>query len=237
METCETPIFPIFEAMLQCSVPAFPASRPLLPGSDAARVTTVGSGRQCSMLFEQSTPIGCCSRILLESSLWTSSMEYCYVWNRLDTRSGFSAFRLTRSGQNISDTESLLWPTPRAEFDSGKHRGHADTLHSAVKLWPTPLAQGTESVEGHLRSRALDGHKSITSLSVAAKLWPTPTGRDWKSTSHGNQGNSRPLSEVAGQTGQGTLNPEFVEALMGFSIGHTRLRLNESPIDHIALKR
>jgi hypothetical protein len=26
-----------------------------------------------------------------------------------------------------------LWPTPRAEYDSGKHRGSSDTLHSAIK--------------------------------------------------------------------------------------------------------
>src|SRR6185295_1550230 len=25
------------------------------------------------------------------------------------------------------------WPTPRAEYDSGRHRGSLDTLHSAIK--------------------------------------------------------------------------------------------------------
>lgn len=32
-----------------------------------------------------------------------------------------------------------LWSTPRTEgFDAGRHRGRADSLHSAVKLLPTP---------------------------------------------------------------------------------------------------
>jgi len=34
-----------------------------------------------------------------------------------------------------------MWPTPRVEgFDAGKHRGQADSLHSAVKMLPTPTA-------------------------------------------------------------------------------------------------
>ena len=35
----------------------------------------------------------------------------------------------------------LLWPTPRSEgFAAGSHRGNPDSLHSAVKLWPSPIA-------------------------------------------------------------------------------------------------
>ena len=34
-----------------------------------------------------------------------------------------------------------MWPTPRMEgFDAGAHRGNPDSLHSAVKLLPTPQA-------------------------------------------------------------------------------------------------
>jgi hypothetical protein len=87
-------------------------------------------------------------------------------------------------------------------------------------------------------ARLAQGHQiNLAEQAKTPKLWPTLTERDWKSTSHGNQGNSRPLSEVAGLTGQGSLNPEFVEALMGFPIGHTRLRLSESQTDHIASRR
>jgi hypothetical protein len=30
------------------------------------------------------------------------------------------------------------WATPRAEMDSGGHRGKPDTLHSQMKAWATP---------------------------------------------------------------------------------------------------
>jgi hypothetical protein len=40
------------------------------------------------------------------------------------------------------------WPTPRAEFDSGRHKGKPDTLHSAVKTWPTPTVQDASNNGG-----------------------------------------------------------------------------------------
>jgi len=77
-------------------------------------------------------------------------------------------------------------------------------------LWPTPTDKGNYNKAG-LSERSGDG------LAIAAKLWPTPMERDWKSTSsNGNQENSRPLSEVAGLTGTGSLSPNFVEWLQGF---------------------
>ena len=39
---------------------------------------------------------------------------------------------------DIANWKKEMWPTPRAEYDSGKHKGKPDTLHSAVKMFPTP---------------------------------------------------------------------------------------------------
>jgi len=148
------------------------------------------------------------------------------------------------SGKHRGITDMLhsaakLWPTPHANCSTGagtQGRDGGPNLQTAVKLWPTPVVNDARNERNATANRSdpESKHHSGTTLSDAIRLWPTPTERDWKSTSHGNQGNSRPLSEVAGQTGQGSLNPEFVEALMGFPIGHTRLQLNESPIDHTA---
>jgi hypothetical protein len=44
------------------------------------------------------------------------------------------------------DQAAKMWPTPRAEFDSGRHRGQPDTLHSAVKLWGTPTSRDHKDV-------------------------------------------------------------------------------------------
>jgi hypothetical protein len=278
METCEEPIFPGFEAALQSCPQAYPASRLPLPGSGEARMMTAGSGRQCSMLLSKSSPLGYCSKILLASSHWASSEEYCYVWDRLDTKFGCSAFQLTQLEQSISDTGFSLFATPQA-YDAAKgnpervrrfgtkhggrnltdevmmprlwrtpnssivtgggqdgekrlESGHAMQLSDQVlspKLWPTPVAQECGSPQAHARMRVKMGRNTITSLTAAANLWPTPTERDWKNTSHGNQDNARALSEVAGLTGSGSLNPRFVEELMGFPIDHTALKPSGMP--------
>ena len=76
-----------------------------------------------------------------------------------------------------------MWPTPRAEYDSGRHRGKTDTLHSAVKMFPTPTAQDASNNGG---------------------------------ASQYNR-NSLPLNAVIG----GSLNPQWVEWLMGFPLGWT----------------
>jgi hypothetical protein len=200
METYEEQILAGFEEELQSCPQEYLASLRVLPGSGKAKVMTVGSGRQCSMLLEQSNPLGAFSRILLESLAWTSSEEFCYVWERLDTRFALSAFQLTPLGQSTEERGCSLWRTPNASDVTGG-----------------PMDGERRLEQGH--------HLNLQEQAATPKLWPTPTERDWKSTSHGNQGNARPLSEVAGLTGSGSLNPRFVEELMGFPIDHTALKL------------
>ncbi len=85
-----------------------------------------------------------------------------------------------------TETVPVLWPTPRTEgFDVGAHRGKPDSLHSAVKLWPTPTTQDGENNGGTLQANR----------------------------------NTPPLNSVVG----GQLNPNWVEWLMGYPIGHTDL--------------
>jgi hypothetical protein len=227
---------------------------------------TVGSGRQSSMLLEQSSPLGCCSKILLESSLWTSSAEYSYVWNRLDTRFGLSAFQLTPLGLNTDDsgsslwptatavfsesapnrdsginlaTATKLWPTPRREgFAAGCHNGKPDSLHAAAKLWPTPTVPngGRRNPEGtSITGKKPNGGKAqIDLLEFAIRMLPTPTvqcGKNNASPSQYNR-NSDPLDVVAAKMSgcvSGSLNPRFVEELMGFEIDHTALKPSATP--------
>src|SRR4029077_3461621 len=142
METYEEQIFPLFEDESLCSVQACLASRVPWPGSGGARRMTVGSGTQCSMLLETSNPLGAFSRILLESSAWGNSMEYCYVWGRLDTRFALSAFQLTPLGQSTDDSGCSLWQTAHANCSTGagtQGRDGGMNLQTAAKLWPTPI--------------------------------------------------------------------------------------------------
>jgi hypothetical protein len=142
--TFDTPqTLSLFADESQFSQPESPASRLPLPGSEKAHEMTVGSGRQLSMLLDSSGPLGAFSKILLESSAWTNSEEYCYVWQILDTPFGCSAFQLTQLAPGISGTESLLWPTPLTS--EPKCTGKPDSLLKTAKLWPTPRASDANS--------------------------------------------------------------------------------------------
>jgi hypothetical protein len=148
-------------------------------------------------------------------------------------------------GRNLND-EAVLWPTPNvpnggrvnppgtsptgmAPDGSKKQIG----LENAVKLWPTPRAG-----EGDKWSA---GSQRDDSLQQQSRLWATPTARDHRSIHAGPATlarNSRPLSEQVGAAHsllaqptpadgpsicgeRRTLNPLFVEALMGWPIGWT----------------
>jgi hypothetical protein len=243
METSEEPTFPGFEDALQSCQPAFPASQAPLPGSEEAAKMTVGSGRQLSMLLDVSSPLGAFSRILLESSLWTSSAQFCYVWNRLDTKFALSAFQLTPLGLSTEGSGCSLWRTANGHDQLAQ--GHALRLRDQVKtpkLWPTPTVPngGRRNPEGtSITGRKPDGGKAQIDLrEFAIRMLPTPTARDWKSSSHAKTAdNSRPLSEVMGLLGSqeqcsGSLNPRFVEELMGFPIDHTALKPSATHVFH-----
>jgi hypothetical protein len=210
---------------------------------------TAGSGRQCSMWLSESSPLGAFSKILLGSSHWGSSREYCYVWNRLDTKFALSAFQLTPLGQSTLDTGYSLWRTPQASDPNGGGsdgekrlaKGNAMKLRDQAKtpkLWPTPQKEGYDA-QGK-------GHGDLV-YEVKARLWPTPQAHDAAKgnpervgrfgTKHGGRNlTDEVLLPSLSETFQGSLNPRFVEQLMGFEIDHTALKLLatvSSPSKHI----
>lgn len=98
------------------------------------------------------------------------------------------------TGQAIAADQGL-WPTPRAEgFDAGGHRGTKDSLHSAVKMWPTPLAQLAKHGGPSPAQEHRDGLDSA--VFRAEKMWPTPTMQDGENTAGPSQfrRNSLPLN-------------------------------------------
>jgi hypothetical protein len=94
-----------------------------------------------------------------------------------------------------------MWPTPRAsENDQGRK---ADGMMDGISSWK---AQGRGAT-----------------LTTAVKRCATPTARDWKSGKASDatmERNSRPLSEQIG----GSLNPTWVELLMGWPANWTDLK-------------
>ena len=96
-------------------------------------------------------------------------------------------------------------------------------LADQARLWPTPMAtdgaKNVRTIEG-ARTRVETGRQ--VELDAAVRLWPTPIERDWRSgkVSEATMNkNSRPLSDEIG----GSLNPTWVEWLMGYPEGWTDL--------------
>lgn len=96
------------------------------------------------------------------------------------------------------------------------------TFENAGSVWPTPLAtNGTKDT-----ANSTNYGTPKLPMVAAALARPTPTARDWKGqdtpSTHGNHSPSLDLKvSSAGHTGY--LNPRFVEVMMGWIIGATRL--------------
>ena len=117
-----------------------------------------------------------------------------------------------------------MWPTPTVCGNYNRKGASATSgmgLASAVKLWPTPTATlGTKG--GRVTTRkSREGGTLIEAVSYRA--FATPTARDWRSGKASQatmDRNSRPLSEQVG----GSLNPTWVEWLMGWPLAWTDLK-------------
>lgn len=129
------------------------------------------------------------------------------TWERRIGESGGGASLPTPSASSYGSNKG------GAAGRMGKARPSLETMPRQA-LWPTPKA--SDGQKGGPNS--VHGNGSL-SLPAAVRQWATPTSRDWKSGSHGAQGNSRPLSEQIG----GSLSPMWVEWLMGYPIGWTAL--------------
>jgi hypothetical protein len=89
-----------------------------------------------------------------------------------------------------------------------------------TKMWPTPRSgKTTDENEESWRARNEAGGVSTPPLTLAVKMWPTPTGQDAENNAGPSQfnRNSLPLNAEVG----GSLNPNWVEWLMGYPVGWT----------------
>ncbi len=122
----------------------------------------------------------------------------------------------TGGGQGKSlRTDVRMWPTPQAADHKNMDTAGQKMLSSEVKLWPTPHANCHTGAGSQ-------GRAGGDNRQTAVKMWPTATARDWRSGKASEatmQRNSRPLSETVG----GSLNPAWVEWLMGYPEGWTDL--------------
>lgn len=110
----------------------------------------------------------------------------------------------------------------RVKLKPGQQTSLSQEVHRRGGLWPTPTKEGFDA-QGH-RGKADTPHSAV-------KLWPTPAAQDGKN-------GTLPPSQAARDTipgamirsgATGSLNPQWVEWLMGYPIGHTALKGSETP--------
>jgi DNA (cytosine-5)-methyltransferase 1 len=104
----------------------------------------------------------------------------------------------------------LLWELPMLE---------RPTNETGSGYWPTPTVCGNYNRKGASKTSG-DG------LATAVRMWPTPTAHNAKETNAPSE-SARNTPTLAAQAG-GPLNPDWVEWLMGWPIGHTALKPSET---------
>lgn len=175
------------------------------------------------------------------------SRDWALGWPACDQACGSSSpasskssSRPTRSSRMSQPFALVDWiPCSGASLRSGMMR--SGTVYPLPPL--APLTAGTGSGSSRFPTpRATDGPKGAVSataftasrvasgqanLSEFIQHFAAPTARDWRSGKASQatmERNSRPLSEQIG----GSLNPTWVEWLMGFEIGWTDLGASET---------
>lgn len=151
------------------------------------------------------------------------------------TRSG-SVYRHPTAERPISGIGAGLWPTPLASDGAkggpNQRGGKGDLrLPSAVHQWPTPTVCGNYNRKG-VTATSGDGLATV----VTQRTWPTATAtatahKGWSPNHNRAMTDDRldySVERESFQPGQQTppmrLNPEWVEWLMGWPIGHTGLK-------------
>jgi hypothetical protein len=189
-----------------------------LPGSEQARAMTAGSGRTCAGLLRLQGRVGFLARMCLASSRWASTV--CWLtWKAKATPSGRLLCRLVPKTPDTGANECGLWPTMRAPkygADMGKmereNRTVPTDLETAVFMWPTPRAAE--------RSQRNSSDNAV-SLGYAVKMFPTPDAGAAKGRGAGS-------AEQRSRLG-GSLNPAWVEWLMGYPVGWTDCGASATP--------
>lgn len=128
-----------------------------------------------------------------------------------------------------------MWPTPRASegakdpMDANRDSPCLSWVVKNPHLWPTPTKQDGENNAG-----AIQWDRNTPPLNVAVKMWPTPTKSAPADCPAERKRHTPALAsavslstinpQLSTSPPSGQLNPEWVEWLMGYPIGHTALK-------------
>jgi hypothetical protein len=181
-----------------------------LAREQASRASGRGYGSRCAELLARYDPATRSWRT--SQHCWVEGLErFSETWPRSGMTRNGTAYRLPPLAPHTGATASGLWPTARA----------------------TDGDKGSRTAKGAAKEMARGRNRD---LGMVAALWPTPVSRDKrtiKGAQHpagwtGAKGLCETVGEVEGST-TGSLNPPWVEWLMGFPEGWTDLGASATP--------
>lgn len=200
----------------------------------ALLATARACGLSLTALSESSSPPGSSSKTSRVAP-HAGSMPYVGAWKDADTKRYLSRCRRALSALRTGATESsssVDWSTPLAgdaQRSGDRNRGRFRNLHGDVRDWPTAV---TTDAKGARRNSARGDHwtsnQGETLTDAVRAEWPTITASRYGSQNNGTRDGvteyatkgTKSLDGLAVAEG-GTLNPSWVEALMGFPLGWT----------------
>jgi hypothetical protein len=232
------PAQPVVSSQLTLFAEAFPASPTPWLASVPAQATSATCGPTSPDSFARVNPDGSWrktsqgySQVTLDGSL----EQFSETWPRAGMTRNGTAYRRVPSAPLTDAIGSGLWPTPdaavanigehpstylkrRAELvKKGSCHGMGYSLGIAAQMWPTPTSRdhkdGTAQSCTNVPANGLLGR--------VVHQWPTPTQSDGMGGpgSSGRDGGEN-LRTAAG----GSLNPTWVEWLMGYPLEWTALK-------------
>jgi len=203
-----------FETALTLSLEDTRASRFQQQESDLAPKTPDTSGLTSLITSDQYDLFGACLKTSKDTSALDSEKSLAIWKAQVTTQRGEYSARL-KSAHLIRESESISWPTPRTT--------------------DTNQGRGVEVINGkfYRPSKALAAGKLVggANLADAVKNWPTPCARDYKcgrkleTLKKSGRGATNSLPDAVNVAAQetGSLNPTWVEWLMGVPTGWTEL--------------
>jgi len=182
----------------------------------------VFTAKSCESLawYDQSS----CSWKTYQQSFLTDSEPYSETWPRWGMTAGGSAYAHPMSERRITETDGSYLPTPtvttgaQVAWDKTPRQTGGTSLAGWVNYFPTPttIDAGTGRFNTSVGS---SNHRPTLAMMAKKALWPTPTAHNAKETGSPSQMERKTvqLGDLVG----GSLNPSWVEWLMGFPIGFT----------------
>ena len=175
-----------------------------------------------------------------QPSLLTRSLErFSGTWPRAGMMRGGRVYRHPQPVPRtiVIDGGALRnVPTPTVSGNhnrKGASKTSGDGLETWVKMWPTPQARDFRSGDAPNSKRAIRKRMRGFSMNLndAVRMWPTPCASASKGSSpralirkNGHSRENDRLDHAVMASDGGQLNPQFVEWLMGWPIGHTALK-------------